>query len=64
MKYEEVIGDGVAVTYNVTHGLGTEAVMIATSSPAVSAVPTDQDTVQIVFAVAPATESVTVVVIG
>lgn len=70
--YSELIGDGVATTINVSHGLATSALvvqcwLVATpftlQSPTSIAIP-DDDTVTIVFSVAPATDAVRVVIVG
>jgi hypothetical protein len=68
-KFEATLGDGVAVTFTVSHGRNSQAVNVSVLSseeipPAVeSIISPDNDSVVIVFDVAPATNSVNVTVI-
>lgn len=70
LTYAATIGDGSNTTYNLTHGLGTTDVLVqvhAVSGGEIEVVETlivDVNTVQVVFASAPAASSQRVVVLG
>lgn len=71
-KYATDVGDGVATTIAVTHGLDTRDVLVGVyeaATPYAEVIPdavehTDGDTVDLTFAAAPATDEFRVVVVG